>query len=171
MKGRIADFLYISPTRQRLTVDLSEDFRDTYAAVGDGEIEITVKKARKKRSLDANAYAWVLIDRIAERMRVAKEEVYREHIRSIGGVSETVCVRDRAAERLCQAWTGHGLGWQAETFPSKLEGCTNVILYYGSSSYDTAQMNTLISSLVQDCHALGIETKTDEEIKSLLEGK
>ena len=42
-------------------------------------------------------------------------------------------------------------------------------LYYGSSSFDKKQMSRLIDGVVQDCQAVGIETKTEAEIKSLLE--
>ena len=49
-------------------------------------------------------------------------------------------------------------------FQSKLPGCTNVILYYGSSSYDTEQMSSLIDLLVDDCKAQGIETATPDEL-------
>jgi len=33
-----------------------------------------------------------------------------------------------------------------------------IVVYYGSSTYDTKQMSALIDSLVQDAQALGIET-------------
>jgi hypothetical protein len=36
--------------------------------------------------------------------------------------------------------------------------------YYGSSSYDTAEMSRLIDLVVQDCKALDIETDTPEQI-------
>jgi hypothetical protein len=51
--------------------------------------------------------------------------------------------------------------------PSKINGCTNVILYYGSSTYNTAQMSLLIDHLVQDAKALGIETMTPQELEAL----
>lgn len=43
-----------------------------------GNFEIKVK--RKKRSLDANAYAWLLLDRIAEAVRLPVVEVYRKEL-------------------------------------------------------------------------------------------
>lgn len=52
---------------------------------------------------------------------------------------------------------------------SKLPGYRNLRAYYGSSTYDTRQMAMLIENLVQDCQALGIETRPEEEIRSLLE--
>lgn len=169
MKARIADFSMTFTGKQRLTFELDGDFREQYDQLKDGDVELTVKRFRQKRSLDANALAWVTIDKIAQRMRLPKVEVYRDHIRHIGGVSETVCVQDRAVDKLTEAWSKNGIGWQAETFPSKIPGCTNVTLYYGSSTYDTAQMSALIDSLMQTCKTLGIETMPEEQLQSLME--
>jgi hypothetical protein len=132
------------------------------------KLSIEIKQYKERRSLDANAYFFVLADKLAERLRTTKEEIYRNAIKDIGGVSETVCVKTCAVERLCEGWTKNGLGWQTDTFPSKIEGCTNVILYYGSSTYDTDQMSRLIEHIVQDCHAVGIETRSPDEIANLL---
>lgn len=128
-----------------------------------------ITQVRKKRSLDANAYMWVLLDRLSEKIGVPKTELYQQQIREIGGVSETYCGKTDAIEKLCKEWENRGLGWQAETFPSKLEGCTNVTLYYGSSAFNTHQMSRMIDSLVADCKEVGIEVKPQEEINSLLE--
>ena len=168
MKARLVDLTMSFSGKQRLTIELDADFREDFDALHDSTVEVTVKKYRKGRSLDANAYAWVLIDKIARRLKLSKAEVYRNAIRTIGGVSETYCALDKSVDRLCQVWSQNGLGWQTETFPSKIEGCTNVILYYGSSSYDTEQMSALIDSLVQECKALGIETMPPEELESLI---
>ena len=62
-----------------------------------------------------------------------------------------------------------GLGWVTETIPSKLDGFTNVLAYYGSSMYNTAEMSKLIDLIVQECQQLGIETKNPKELQSLLE--
>lgn len=133
------------------------------------EKDYEIKRIYKKRSLDANAYFWVLLDGLAAALGVPKNELYRQRIKEIGGVSDVVCVPDKAVKRLVSIWEDKGLGWSAETFPSKIEGCTNVTLYYGSSVFDTKQMGRLIDSIVQDCQAIGIETKSEAEIKSLLE--
>lgn len=129
---------------------------------------LTIKEHKRRRSLDANAYAWVLLSKLAERLHEPKTDIYRRYIPEIGGNSETVCVQDQAVDRLTEGWEHNGLGWQAEKMPSKLPGCTNVILYYGSSTYDTAQMSRLIDLIVQDCEALGIETKDPAEIERLV---
>jgi hypothetical protein len=132
------------------------------------KLTIEIKPFRNKRSLDANAYCWVLLDKLSEKLNIPKEELYREEIRKIGGVSETVCVVNDAVEKLRNGWERNGIGWLTETMPSKLEGCTNLVLYYGSSTYDTEQMSRLISNVVQDCQAVGIDTRTPDEIANLL---
>ena len=131
--------------------------------------EVTVKPKRKKRSLDANAYCWTLLDKLAEKMVVPKTEIYRQYVREIGGNSETVCVLEKAADKLIDGWGRNGIGWVAERTTSKLNGCVNVILYYGSSTYDSRQMSRLIDLIVQDCKAQGIETLTPFELDALKE--
>lgn len=131
-----------------------------------GEYEIT--KAKKKRSLDASAYSWVLIDKIAEVLHYSKEDVYRRAVREYG-VSEVYCGLPEAIDILIRAHEG-GLGFQYETFESKVKGCINVRLYFGQSSYDTKQMSVFIDGLVQDAKSLDIETLSDRELSLLKEG-
>lgn len=130
---------------------------------------LTVKEKKKKRSLDANAYCWVLLDKIASQIHESKEDIYKGYIKNIGGNSEIVCVQNNAVEKLCECWGRNGLGWLTDTMKSKIEGCTNVVLYYGSSVYDSKQMSTLIDFIVQDCKALGIETYSAERLDKLCE--
>lgn len=126
-----------------------------------------LKKKRERRSLDANAYCWVLLDKLSAVLRVPKTELYRRLIPDIGDNSETVCVVDDAVDKLRSGWEHNGLGWLSDTTPSKLPGCTNVILYYGSSTYDTRQMSRLIDLVVAECRENGIETMTPEELARL----
>ena len=153
-----------------LTLEVNEvnDFKSLVDDMHEREkLSIEIKPFRQRRSLDANAYAWVLMDRIAEKLSHSKVDIYREYVKHIGGNSEVVCVKNAAVERLCEAWRNNGIGWQTDTMPSKLDGCTNVILYYGSSTYDAAQMTRLLDLIVQDCHQLGISTETPDEIARL----
>jgi len=164
MRGRLIDLVTGLNNLQRITIEVPGDFRDEYNRLKDDQVNIEIKKYRKGRSLDANSYCWILIDKIAEALSIDKETVYKDAIRSIGGVSETVCVQEKAADSLCRAWGHNGIGWQAERFESKINGCVNIILYYGSSVYDTKQMSALIEHLVFEAKELGIETDTPEAI-------
>lgn len=166
--ARLIDLSISLSGRQRLTVELDADFRAEFDELHEQEVDVTIKKHRNKRSLDANAYAWVLIDKIAAKRGMSKSEVYRNAIKDIGGVSEIICIQNVAKQRMIDIWTRNGIGWQVEELESKIAGCTNLVLYKGSSVYDTKQMSALIDSLVQDAKAIGIETRPQEEIDSLL---
>ena len=162
MIGKLKDMRRLFGGEWEITFSTREDFSEQYDSLKDCAVNIEIKKAAAKRSKDANALAWVLLDKLAEKTRIPKTELYRSAIREIGGVSETVCVQDKAVERLCSGWQKNGIGWQTETMPSKIPGCANVILYYGSSTYDTAQMSRLLDLIIQECEQQGIPTLRDE---------
>lgn len=129
---------------------------------------VKIEKAKKKRSLSANAYFWSLCDSIAKRMSVSKEDIYRGYVKNCGGNSEYLRVETKAVPMLKKTWEMHGIGWQVETVPSGFDGWTDVILYYGSSMYDSATMARLINLAVQDCRTLDIPTLDDVETDNLI---
>ena len=169
MKCHLVDLSASLTGKQRLTIELDGDFRNEWDELKEYDCEVTVKRYRNKRSKEANAYCWVLVDKIAQKKRIPKSEVYRNAIRDVGGTSDLVSIKKAALPRLQEEWSRQGLGFQVEDLGGKVPGWTNVQLYYGSSTYDTKQMSDLIEILVQDAQALGIETKPEEEIRSLLE--
>lgn len=129
-----------------------------------------IKEYRERRSLDANAYMWVLVGKLSGKLGLPPEEIYRAAIRDVGDNYEVMPVRNDALERWKAIWQSNGLGWLCEEIgPSKLDGYTNVRNFYGSSTYDKAQMSRLIENIVQDCKAQCIETLTPAELARLTE--
>lgn len=123
---------------------------------------------KKKRSLDANAYYWVLCGKLAEVMNCSPEEIYRGHIKEIGNY-ETICIPTKAVKSFAKLWKSNHTGRQISTRKSKIPGCTTVLAYYGSSDFDTQQMSRLIDNCIQDCKAVGVETMTPAELDALVE--
>lgn len=135
----------------------------------DKEYILTVKEHKEKRSLNANAYAWKLLDLLAEKLRIGKSELYRTYIKDVGGNSEIICIQNKALEHFKHIWeTGH-IGRFVEEMPSKIEGCTNLIVYSGSSDFDTAEMSRLIELIVQDCKENDVPTWDEDELQRLCE--
>ena len=69
-------------------------------------------------------------------------------------------------------WNAQGIAWFCEIADTTyIENTEFKIInaYYGSSSFNSKQMARLIDGVVQDCKVYGIETKSQQEIKSLLE--
>ena len=138
--------------------------------------EIEIRPARKKRSLDANSYMWLLLGKLTAVLNgqgrcVTKEDVYRECIREVGDNFYIEPVREDAVEHWCYIWRAHGEGWITEILgASKLPGYVNVVCYYGSSVYTTEQMKRLIDIVIAECKEQGVETMTPEQLARLTEG-
>lgn len=149
-----------------LSVPLNEARRIAYK-FKPGEYEL--KRSCKKRSLDANGMAWALIHQIAEAVRIAPNEVYREAIRNIGGVSEVVMIKREAVDQFVEAFCKDHIGRQVQVMPNANREYMTLIVSYGSSDYNTAQMSRLLDALIEDARSLGITIPDDERISSLLE--
>lgn len=129
-----------------------------------------LKRFTKKRSLDANAYAWALLGKLSAALRIPKEEIYRNLIKEIGDNYEILPIRNEAVNTFKERWSHGRLGWIVEELgASKLSGYTNICAYYGSSVYDTQQMSRLIDLIVEECKQQDIETMTERELSLLKE--
>ena len=169
MEGRLTGYTMNRDGSVNVTVTVSADCGALYDELKDVPVSIEIKKAQKHRSMEANRYAWVLIDQIAARQHVKKSEIYRNAIRDIGGVSSTGMMKTDAIPIFREIWESKGLGNQIEVEDTEEEtGWSSVRIYYGSSTYDSAQMSALLDSLIQDAEALGIPTITPKEEERML---
>ena len=138
--------------------------------IKEDKLSVEIKKWRKKRSLDANAYCWVLCDSIAKELSkngiTTKEEVYKDAILQIG-TFEPFIVQEKTYENFKRIWEKQGLGFLVQEV-SRKDKCVKVNAYYGSSTYDSKEMSLLIEILVQLAKSLDVETKSKAEIDSLL---
>lgn len=156
------------PFPSRLTV---RSFIDTFNTAKEGKkFSCVLKEKKEKRSLDQNAYMWVLIGQLSAALStlgapVSPTDVYKELIRDVGGNYYVGCFKAGEAENVKKDWESHGIGWIAEDMgESKIKGCVNLRLFYGSSHYDTATMGRLIDVVIRECEAQGIQTETKDEI-------
>ena len=134
--------------------------------VPQGELDLTIKPYKPKRSLSANAYMWVLVGKLADKTGLPPDEIYRNAIRAVG-ISQLMVVNARAVSTIDHVWQAYGLGWFTERVDEDKDGEVILRCYYGSSSYDRKQMAALIDYIVQDCKAMGIETLTEQELSLL----
>ena len=135
-----------------------------------GKMVLEYKKFRQKRSLDANAYAWKLMNDLATEIGIPVAEVYRNQIRGISGVSEIVPIKEIAVDTFQAAWSNRGVGWMVDDLgPSRIPGYRNLMIWYGSSVYDSRQFSQLLENIVQDCRAVGVETLPPDRLELLKE--
>lgn len=120
-----------------------------------------VKPLKKKRSLAANNYMWLIADKIAKAIGGTKEDVYKQAIKDVGEFV-SIPVRKEAAKRFCEVWAQNGLGNVADIVAEDMR-FAYINAYYGSSTYTTDTMSRLIDWLVDNANTLGIETITPQE--------
>ena len=119
---------------------------------------------KNRRSLDANAYLWVLIGKIADKLRLSKDAVYLDMLKAYGqgGVAK---IPHTCAEDFQRAFPYHE---KHESLPDE-EKAGYYRFWVGSSQYDTQEMSILIDGVVQEAKALEIETATPEELARMKE--
>lgn len=125
--------------------------------------EYELKPYRQKRSLSANAYAWVLMDKLADKLRTTKEEIYRQAVSQVGVFEEIRVTSPEAGQRFKRVWQQNGLGWLTKTIDE-----TTILAYYGSSTYDTKQMHRLVDYLQEECAEQNIEVRPQWEVDAML---
>ncbi len=130
------------------------------------DVLFKITQIKKKRSLDANAYAWVLCQRIAEVLQTSKDEVYERMIQRYstfdmdeGGYITVTMLQRVPVEKLGGHWRMIGTH----------DGFNSYIRLKGSSEMDPKEMNHLISGIVSEAQELGIETMTSRELQRMEE--
>lgn len=122
-----------------------------------------VKEYKEKRSLNANNYYWELVTQLGNELQMDKEDLHFLLLQKYGQ-SEMISV-------LSSIDVSGYFKYYSEAGESILNGkkFKHYKVYKGSSEMDRKEMSILINGLVDECHIQGIETRTEEEINSLLD--
>ncbi|MEG1558353.1 MAG: hypothetical protein RR235_09290 [Oscillospiraceae bacterium] len=174
MRARIKDFVITIGRRQLITLETTEEFSEQYDVLKDKDLVIELKPYRRHRSTDANAYSWLLTDKLSDFMlirgvKLSKDEMHAEMIFRYGqpmldpdGIPVFVSTQSniKAIEfypYLKEAGCGEVDG----------KAFTHFRAFRGSHTYDTQEMSVFIAGIVEECKEQGIETKTPEEIERI----
>lgn len=128
----------------------------------DREKVFEIKEHKEKRSLNANAYAWALLSKVADAMRLSKEDVYLSMLKHYGQSEIVSVISTIDVAGFFKYYEPIGTGTvQGKEF-------THYRIYKGSSEYDTREMSIFIDGIVQEAKNLDIETMTPEEIERMM---
>ena len=170
MDGVLKDWSFSHNGESILTITTRESCKELWEMLGDREITFTIKKRTIPRSLNANNYAWALIEKLAAVVKTDKDSVYEEMLRRYG-TGETYI--DEAGNE-CKV-----LFSLREGIPPKLvarhyaEIGTGVVngtrfIHYraikGTSEYSTKEMSDFLDGVISECQEVGIETDTPEQV-------
>lgn len=168
--GRIKDISLDWKTNQ-LNLALSINEKNAISEIeklkDDEKLSIKIVKYRKKRSLDANAYLWVICTKLAEVHQTSKDEIYEEMLQKYG-----VLYQDEDGNYIV-------VTLKADIDTSKLEGhwkyyrssedgkFKSYLMIKGTSLYDSSEMSHFIDLVVQEAKEEGIETLTPVELERM----
>lgn len=138
--------------------------------------EWEVKPYKKARSNKQNAYYWVLLTEVADKMRMSKNELHNRMLRDYGQPfiidGEMTYVMfpdtDEAEKELLNSTTYHVCP-TSQTRPGDEHGYRAYRLLRGSSSYTTTEMSVLLDGLVMEAKQQGIETLTPDQLAHIKE--
>lgn len=147
-----------------LTLEVNEkhDFEMLVDEMKDlDRLSVEVKPFRQRRSLDANNFAWHLINEIANVLRSSKDEIYLKMLKRYGQsdmISVLPCVQ---IQNYVKYYEEAGEG----TVNGKL--FKHYKVFKGSSEYDTREMSIFIDGVVSEAKELGIQTMTFNELAEM----
>ena len=128
-------------------------------------VEMAFKTVRKARSTDANALMWHCLTEIATALHADKWEIYKLMLsRYTAGIPIT-CRLD-AVERLVKSYR------EVERLGDVYVGGEKramLMLYVGSSQFDSKEMAHFIDCLIDEMREMGLETPTPERTREVID--
>lgn len=165
--GKIIRLLQDFSTKKfNLTLEINEVYKikEQFDNIKNVELlDIEIEKHKRKRSLSSNAYCWVLLQKIAEKVNSTKEEIYIQMLERYGQfgylvikeqITQKIKTQFPVVKELGKIKVGKGEGVQVQ-------------VYFGSSTYNQAEMNFFLNGIVSEAKELGIETLTPQELETI----
>jgi len=131
------------------------------------DYRIKLTKWTEKRSLSANAYAFVLCTKLAQAIGSSKDEVYEQMLQAYGTVDEDFPPITVIAGADMTITKEHWLRIDTRKVGGKDFDC--YLRIKGSSEMDKKEMAHFIDGIVFECKQLGIETLPPDELERLKE--
>lgn len=164
MKGRLIDLSIGLNRKQRITVEVDRDYREEFERLKDCDLNIEIKKHRNKRSLSANAYFHVLVNKIAEAQGIGDEETKKSLVCEYGALAKddeglTVGFKLPASVDVSTIYP------YVKCFDNREENGKTFacyLVYKQTHLMDSKEMARLIDGAIYVAQELGIETDTPE---------
>lgn len=177
-RGRVSDLTRVVGTgKYKLTFEIEkEPEMGELQALEGRTLTITARPETKKRSLDANAYYWVLLSRLAAKLRTSTTELHNLFLRQYGqpllmdGKRAYVIIpdTDEAEKKALQSDTFHIKPTSETRIDKQGNRWRTYFLLRGSHEYDAVEFNALLKAMVDECKEQGIETLTPDEIERMM---
>ena len=155
-------------TRKPIISFLVNENLDGIEDLNDKDLKVKIVKATKPRSLDANAYFHVLVDKLRLKMGISAAHMKNILITSYGQIEylsegEPLCYKTNAPVEYVQELEDAHMKFVRMSD----DGAYMYKVYRGSHTYSSAEMSQLLEGTIREAQEQGIETKTPDELARL----
>ncbi len=159
-KARFVDMTRSMNGNIRITFELAQK---SINELRDVDLRLTVKEWKESRSDRQNRLLWECIGRLAKALRADKWDIYLLMLKRYGQY-EYIAVPSASVERFKKNWREvEEIGTDGEQ--------TELLCFYGSSTYDTEEFSILLDGVISEMKEAGIPTPAQEEIERWLTKK
>lgn len=124
----------------------------------------TIEFDKKKRSLTANGALWMLLHKMAVKLKTTKEELYLQMLERYGEFTYVI-VKEAAVDIMSKQFKlVKNLGKKTVGDQSGVQ----LKCYFGSSTYNRDQFSYLLDNVIQEAKEIGIEFITKDEQERLI---
>ena len=166
MRGRLVDLSIGMNHRQRLTIEIDRDFRESFDALKDFDLDVDIKKHHNRRSLSANAYFHVLVSKIAAVQGGSEKSVKERLVIEYGALA-----KDEQGQvvgfKLPASVDVSTIYPYTKCFDTREENgmlfkC--YLVYKHTHTLDSKEFVRLVDGAIEVARDLGIDTDTPEQI-------
>ena len=175
-KGKIVSYKP-DTLRNKTTIEIEINTADDVAVqeierMMKSEIKAIIKTWREGRSRNANAYFYVLVDKLADVLRVSKPYVHNLMLRKYGQLERidgkpvwvVLPETDEVANMVDEDETLHVRPTDQVKEGNDGKMYRTYLLLKGSHELNTRDMSILLDGVISECHEVGIATATPDEI-------
>lgn len=166
LKARLHN-AYRDLASNKVIVQLEVDYQPNLDGIRDKDLRVELKQWRNRRSKDANALLWACLTDIAHAMSppADKWDVYLLMLKRYGKHTYGV-FEEKAVPLIRQSWRESEVVGEINVNGRK---GIQLLLYYGSSLYDSKEFSVLLDGVISEMAEMGLELPTPGELRRALD--
>lgn len=125
------------------------------------KLDIKLEKAKKKRSLDANAMLWACLADIAKASGMTNWDAYIYELERYGKFTHILVKREALSDikKL----------WRETKEVGERDNMVELLCFFGSSTYTSSEFSRLLEGVISDMKDLGLVPPPSEDMRRTLE--
>ena len=171
--GKLVDAVQTIDGKFRLTFETDDIINVDEIVGGDAnhttnDLEITINRRRRDRSLSSNAYLWSCLNILAQHKHTSKWDEYLNALRHYGVGTYILVKNDPSIIAKTQAMWRESMVY-GQPFKYGDKEVVNMLCMYGSSTYSQDEFKTLLDGVVAEIRDAGLQPPPTADMRQALE--